>query len=64
MIDQLWLMRPELYITCAVTSADLYVWLLTMGLSFGVAALLAFAAGFILRGMAIVFGVTFPRYGV
>jgi len=26
--------------------------------------IVAFAAGFVLRGVAIVFGVTFPRYGV
>ena len=62
MIDQLRLMRSELYFTCAVTSATLYVWLSTIGLSFAVAAWLAFAAGFSLRGVAIVFGVTFPRF--
>ena len=60
--EMLTLMRPELYITCAVTSATLYVWLSTIGLSFAVAAWLAFAAGFSLRGVAIVFGVTFPRF--
>ena len=59
--EMLTLMRPELYITCAVTSAALYVVLTMMGFNFATAALVAFAAGFVLRGLAIVYGLTFPR---
>lgn len=61
--EMLTLMRPELYITCAVTSAALYVVLSMAGFDFATAALTAFAAGFVLRGVAIVYGVTLPKRG-
>ena len=60
--EMLTLMRPELYISCAVTSALCYVLLSAMGVAFGLAAVLAFTAGFVLRGLAIVYGLTLPSH--
>ncbi|ARN73764.1 trimeric intracellular cation channel family protein [Oceanicoccus sagamiensis] len=60
--EMLTLMRPELYISCAVTSATVYVLLSALGVSFALAALLAFAAGFVLRALAIVYGLTLPGH--
>ena len=56
------LLRPELYVTAAGLSAALYVGLTQAGVEPGVAAIVAFAAGFALRGMAIIRGWALPAY--
>ena len=56
------LMRPELYVTAAALSAALTVVLLLAGVPGAIAGLVAFAAGFALRGAAILRGWALPRY--
>jgi uncharacterized membrane protein YeiH len=56
------LMRPELYVTAAALSAALTVGLLAAGVPGAVAGLIAFAAGFALRGAAILRGWALPQY--
>jgi uncharacterized membrane protein YeiH len=56
------LMRPELYVTAAALSAALMVGLLMLGLLSPLAGLLAAAAGFVLRGLAIRKGLALPGY--
>jgi uncharacterized membrane protein YeiH len=56
------LMRPELYVTAAALAAALFVALLWLGLPGGAAGLVAFAAGFALRGAAIWRGWSLPAY--
>ena len=57
------LMRSELYVTAAALSAALMVGLLLVGTDPGLAGLMAAAAGFALRGGAIVKGWALPAYG-
>jgi uncharacterized membrane protein YeiH len=56
------LMRPELYVTAAALSAGLFVGLALLGFSGWGAAVLAAAAGFLLRGAAIARGWSLPAY--
>ena len=56
------LMRRELYVTPAALSAGLFVGLTVAGLAVWVAAALAIAAGFALRGGAIIRGWSLPAY--
>ena len=56
------LMKPELYVTAAALSAGLFVALVLLGVSGTIAALIAAAAGFGLRGAAIVKGLSLPAY--
>lgn len=56
------LMRPELYVTAAALSAGLFVCLTLLGTSIWLAAAVAIAAGFALRGAAIVRGWSLPAY--
>lgn len=56
------LMRPELYVTAAALSAGLFVGLALTGLAVWPAAIIAGAAGFALRGMAIARGVALPAF--
>lgn len=56
------LLRPELYVTAAFTSAALTVVLLRLGLPGLTAGLIAAAVGFALRGCAIRFGWSLPAY--
>jgi uncharacterized membrane protein YeiH len=56
------LMRRELYVTPAALSAGLFVGLTVIHLDVRVAAGLAIAAGFALRGAAIVRGWSLPAY--
>lgn len=56
------LLRPELYVTAAALSAGLFVALVLVGLPGVVAALIAAAAGFALRGAAILKGWSIPAY--
>ena len=56
------LMRPELYVTAAALSAALLVGLVLAGVPGGAAGLIAAAAGFMLRGAAILRGWSLPAY--
>ncbi|MBV9881400.1 MAG: trimeric intracellular cation channel family protein [Sphingomonadaceae bacterium] len=56
------LLRPELYVTAAALSASLQVGLTYAGLPSDAAGLLAFAAGFALRAVAILRGWSLPAY--
>ena len=56
------LMRPELYVTAAALSAGLLVGLTLLGVAVWPAALVAAAAGFALRGLAIARGWSLPSY--
>ena len=56
------LLRPELYVTAAALSAGLFVGLTLLGVAGPVAALVAFIAGFALRGAAIAWRWSLPAY--
>ena len=56
------LLSPELYVSVAGLSAALLVGLTQAGVEPGLAAIVAFAAGFALRGMAILRGWALPAY--
>ena len=56
------LMRPELYVTAAALAAGLFVVLSALGVPAAVAAAVAAAAGFLLRGLAIRRGWSLPAY--
>lgn len=56
------IMRPELYVTAATLSAGLFVVLKLFGLADMSAAAIATAAGFALRGAAILRGLALPSY--
>ena len=56
------LMRPELYVTAAALAAGLFVTLSLLGVAAWTAAVVAIAAGFVLRGAAIVRGWSLPAY--
>ena len=56
------LIRPELYVTAAALAAGLFVGLSLAGVSMWVAAAVAVAAGFTLRGLAIARGWALPSY--
>ncbi|PSJ36908.1 trimeric intracellular cation channel family protein [Allosphingosinicella deserti] len=56
------LMRPELYVTAAALSAALVVGLVTIGMHGSIAALIAAAAGFALRALAIARKWSLPAY--
>lgn len=54
--------RPELYVTAGALSAFAFVGLTGAGMTALVAAIIAFTAGFALRGLAIVKGLALPHY--
>jgi uncharacterized membrane protein YeiH len=56
------LMRPELYVTAAALSSGLFVCFVLIGVAPWLAAAIAFAAGFALRGAAISRGWSLPAY--
>ena len=56
------LLSPELYVSVAGLAAALYVGLTLAGVDPGFVAIVAFAAGFALRGMAILRGWALPPY--
>jgi uncharacterized membrane protein YeiH len=56
------LMRPELYVTAAALSSGLYVALGLVGLGGAPAAIIAAAAGFALRAVAIRYRLALPAY--
>ena len=61
--EVLTLMRPEIYITSALLGASTYVGLHQLGVGESSAAAVAFLMGFGLRGAAIWFRLTLPRFG-
>lgn len=56
------IVRPELYVTAGALSAFAFVGLAQTGMPGIVAALIAFAAGFSLRALAIIKGLALPTY--
>jgi uncharacterized membrane protein YeiH len=56
------LLRPEIYITAALTGAVAFIVGDFFGVPLAAGALLAFVAAFLVRGGALEFGWTFPRY--
>ncbi len=56
------LLRHEIYITAAAVAAGLFVTLTLVGVSLWIAAAIAIAAGFALRGLAITRGWSLPAY--
>ena len=56
------LLRPEIYVTTATAGAATYTAASLAGLPLVLAALAAFVAAFIVRGGALRFGWSFPRY--
>ena len=61
--EVLTLMRPEIYISCALSGAVTYAVLHELGVTDSIAAGIAFIAGFGLRAAAIHFKLTLPRFG-
>jgi uncharacterized membrane protein YeiH len=57
------LMRPELYITCALFASIVYVVMAASGFSQSVIQACSFTAGFGLRALAIVYRLEIPRFG-
>ncbi len=56
------IVRPELYVTAGALSAFAFVLLAQTGMPGIIAALIAFVAGFTLRALAIVKGLSLPAY--
>lgn len=56
------IIRPELYVTAGALSAFAFVGLAQTGMAAILAALIAFVAGFALRALAIVKGLSLPSY--
>ena len=56
------LLRPEIYVTAALAGAATYTAASLAGLPLVLTALAAFVAAFIVRGGALRFGWSFPRY--
>jgi uncharacterized membrane protein YeiH len=56
------LMRPELYITCALFASLVYVVMATSGFSQSVVQACSFTAGFGLRALAILYRLEIPKF--
>lgn len=56
------LLRPEIYVTAALVGAAAHTGLVLAGFPLLASALIAAAAAFVVRGGALKFGWTFPRY--
>jgi len=56
------LMRPEVYVSAALVGAAVFTGMDIAGVDGTIAALVAFAAAFLVRGGAIRYGWTIPRY--
>lgn len=57
------LMRPELYITCALLASFVYVLMNAFGFDVAVSQVSGFVAGFLLRASAILWKLEIPRFG-
>ena len=55
-------LRREIYVTAAAAGAAVYVALFSLGVARPQTALAAFLAAFVIRGLAIVFGLSLPSY--
>ncbi|HEB28370.1 MAG TPA: trimeric intracellular cation channel family protein [Porticoccus sp.] len=60
--EVLTLMRPEMYITCALLSSLVYILLHQLNINEGVTVICSFVSGFGLRAAAILFHLTLPRF--
>ena len=58
----LMLMRPEMYISCALCAATCYVLLYTLAVSELFMVIVSFSAGFGLRATAIIFNLKLPQF--
>lgn len=56
------ILKQEIYATAALLGAGVYALLLIMGLNDLPAAVAGMGAGFVLRGLAIIYRLTLPRY--
>ncbi|MER2535784.1 MAG: trimeric intracellular cation channel family protein [Rhizobiaceae bacterium] len=56
------LLRKEIYVTAALVGAAVYTLMAMLGLQNVIAAVIAFAAAFLVRGGALRFGWSFPPY--
>ena len=56
------LLRPEIYVTAAMAGSGTFTLLMALGFPLVAAALIAFAAAFVVRGGALKYGWTFPSY--
>jgi uncharacterized membrane protein YeiH len=56
------LLRPEVYVTAALAGATVFTLAALAGFPLLAATIIAFAAAFVVRGGALKFGWTFPRY--
>ncbi len=56
------ILRPEIYVTAALLGAVVFVGLVGLGASIAVASIAGFAAGLTLRGAALIWHLTLPRY--
>lgn len=56
------ILRKEVYATCTAAGAAIFVLLVSLGLGIGVAALIGFAASFVLRALGIARGLSLPTY--
>ncbi len=56
------IVRPELYVTAGALAASVFVLLVQIGVQGFIAALIAFTAGFVLRALAIIKGLSLPAY--
>jgi len=56
------LLRPEVYVTAAIAGAVVFTVAFVAGLPLLAAAVLAFLVAFAIRGGALWFGWSFPRY--
>ena len=56
------LMRPEIYVTAALAGASIYTVLVGAGVPASIAAIIAVACAFVVRGGALHFGWKFPTY--
>ena len=56
------IIRPELYVTAGALAASVFVLLVQVGVQGFIAALIAFTAGFALRALAIIKGLSLPAY--
>jgi len=60
--ETLMLMRPEMYISCALFAAVVYAGLYTTDISNLFVIIIAFIAGFSLRALAIIFKLKLPQF--
>ncbi len=60
--DTLTIMRPEMYVTCAVFGAVLFISMNSLGFDANISVGLSFIASFALRMIAIIYKLELPKY--